>query len=111
MFAAQRDWRFVVSFSYKLQRRFAFCGATANDSLRLRKLGPRNNRRLRFDDSSFLVRNLLQGITEPLFVIESDRRNRSNIRLNGIGRVESAATSFSEIISPSMQIRSRKVTR
>ncbi len=63
----------------------------ANDFVCLRKLRRRNNRRLRFDDSSFLVRNLLQGITEPFFVIESDRRNHSDIRLNGIGRVESSA--------------------
>src|SRR5882724_7033389 len=91
MFAAQRDWRFVVSFSYKLQRRFAFCGATANDSLRLWKLRPRNNRRLRFDDSSFLVRNLLQGITEPFFVIESDGRDDGDVGLNCVGRIESSA--------------------
>src|SRR5712664_930332 len=91
MFTTQRDWRFAVSFGYKLQRRFAFRGAGANDFVCLRKLRRRNNRRLRLDDSSFLVRNLLQGITEPLFVIESDRRNHSDIRLNGIGCVESAA--------------------
>ena len=90
VFATQSYWRPVVSLIYELHWRTAFSSSRANDFFGLRLLRRGNDWHARFDNSCFFTGDLSQCVSEPLFMIETDRSNDRNIGLNSVGRIESA---------------------
>ena len=75
VFATQSYWRPVVSLIYELHWRTAFSSSRANDFFGLRLLRRGNDRNSWFDNSCFFTGDLSQCVSEPLFMIESDRSN------------------------------------
>src|SRR5437660_9167219 len=81
----------LMWFGYEFDRTAAFRRALSQHKFDLLFLRSRNNGHFWFDDSRFLGRDLLERITEPFLVIERDRCDDGNVRLNGVGGVEASA--------------------
>ena len=75
VFTTQSYWRPVVRLIYELHWRTTFSSSRANDLFGLRFLRRGNDRNFWFDNSCFLTGDLNQCVSEPLFVIETDRSN------------------------------------
>src|SRR5438477_3550647 len=91
MFAMQCDLRFRPRLVHELQRGVTFLGALPDDCLRLRSLRRRDNGSAWLNDSCFFLRNLGNGMAEPFLVVEIDRRNDADRRLDRISGIESSA--------------------
>src|SRR5947207_2245620 len=91
MFAMQCDLRFRPRLVNELQRGITFLGALPDDCFRLRSLRRRDNGSAWLNDSCFFLRNLDNGMAEPFLVVEIDRRNDADRRLDRISGIESSA--------------------
>src|ERR1700745_1173640 len=93
MLPAQRDSRFRPRVVNKLQGSIAFLSALLDNYFRFLILRCRDNRNAWLNDSRFFASNLSNGMSEPFFVIEIDRRNDRDVRWNRTGRIKASAHS------------------
>src|SRR5207248_9077652 len=90
MFAVQCDFRFRPRVVNELQRRVTFLSAMPDNYFRLRSLRRRDNRGALLNDSCFFLGNLGNGMAEPFLVVEIDRGNDADRRLDRISGIESS---------------------
>src|SRR4051794_22317609 len=88
--ARQSDRRASILI-YHLQWRLEFSGSGSNDCFRVESLWSTNDGNSSFDNSGFFASNLNERISQPFLMIKINRSNDRNIRLDCIGRIESAA--------------------
>src|SRR5438045_5535059 len=91
MFAMQCDLRFRPRLVNELQRGVTFLGALPDDCFRLRLLRRRDNGSAWLNDSCFFLRNLGNGMAEPFLVVEIDRGNDADRRLDCVSGIKSPA--------------------
>src|ERR1700676_2369320 len=80
--------RLVVRFIYELDRSLAFRGTRPNYPFSYGRLRRRDHRNLSLDDPCFFARDFIEGIAEPFLMIEIDRRDDRDIRLDSVRGVE-----------------------
>src|SRR5438552_17166410 len=89
--AAKCNRVLLMWFGYELDRTSTFRRALSQNNFNFFLLRRRNNGHFWFNDPGFLGRDLLERIAEPFLMIERDRCDDGNVRLNGVGGVEPAA--------------------
>src|SRR6266404_2813137 len=95
MCPVQGHWSFVIRFIYELDRSLAFRGASPNYLFGYGRLRRRDDRNFLLDDPCFFARDFIERIAEPFLMIEINRRDDRDIRLDSVRGVEpSTQTGF-----------------
>src|SRR5438309_2696155 len=81
----------LIRGGHKFDSTATFRRALSENNFNFFLLRRRNDGHFWFNDPGFLDRDLLERIAEPFLMIERDRCDYGNVRLDGVGGIETAA--------------------